>query len=237
MATQFSGGTYINTTFAGTYKCNIMQALLQNLCTNGTNAGWTNQAMSTGNSPGSWGLTMGPGNVSTVTLTIANPGVVNWTSHGFLGGERVMFQASVNTGGFLCSGIAVNTWYYVKYINANSFNVSNSYNGGNIQFTGSTGGTIWCYSAYLLLATATQPTVTNPAVIRIQDNGGTCINITIQNYAGTLIGNNGINQGSGSGRYYGGSLQPITYCNYQLIATRYQFTCFNRNKDLCRPSD
>jgi hypothetical protein len=222
MATQFSGGTPVNATFPGTYKCLIMQGIITNLLT----AGWNFLPMSTGGSPGSYGLaTMGNGGVSTVTLTVAT-GVVNWTSHGFLGGERVMFQHAVNAGATLPTGIAVNNWYYVKYVNANSFNVAATYGGANIAFTGSTTGTVYCYSAYVLMYSATQSSVTNPATIRICDNGGTCLNITIQNYACTMFANNGIIQGSGNGRYYGAQLQPFLFINYQIIATRYQFFVF-----------
>ena len=223
MATQFAGGTYINfAQFSGTYKCLIMQGLLQNLCTNGTNAGWTNLSMNKGISSGTWGqATQGPGNVSTVTITTGTPGVVNWPSHGFLGGEKVMFQ--VSAGGGYPSNIAVNTIYYVVYLTANTFNVSTSYGGGGVAMASAGSGTLWCYSHYILLASATQSNVTNPIVVRIQDNTGTSVNITIQNYAGTYIANNGTIQGLGDGRYYGAGLVPVSSPNYQITATRYQF--------------
>ena len=217
MATQFSGGSIINTTFNGNYKCLIMQGIMNALIS----AGWSLQPMSQGGSSGTYGQTFGPGNISTVTLTLASPGVVNWANHGFLGGERVMFQNDVNSGATLPTGLAVNTYYWVHYVNANSFNVSpTSYATAVANFTGSTTGTIYCYSSYILLQSATQSNVTNPIVIRLNDFGGSGILTTVQNYAGTLIGN--------LSRYYGGCLQPCTFGNFQIVATRYQFFCFTQ---------
>ena len=109
MATQFSGGSIINTTFNGKYKCLIMQGIMNALIS----AGWSLQPMSQGGSSGTYGQTFGPGNISTVTLTLASPGVVNWANHGFLGGERVMFQNDVNSGATLPTGLAVGYFSYV----------------------------------------------------------------------------------------------------------------------------
>lgn len=217
----FSGGPYINfQQFAGTYKCLIMQGILQNLVTNSSNAGWTNLPMNNGLTAEQpyWGVSQGPGNVGTVTITTGSPGIINWTGHGFLGGEIVMFQTDTT----LPSGLAANTLYYVVYISSSTFNVATTYGGTGVAISTTGSGTQYCYSQYLLLATATQPTVTNPAVVRIQDNCGSCVNITIQSYLGMQT-NNGSNQGLGAGRYYGAGLLPVTSPNYQITASKYQF--------------
>ena len=217
MATQFSGGTIVNTTFPGQYKVKIMMGFLANLPT----AGWTLQQLGIGTA-----TTLGYGNASTVTLTLASPGVVTWASHGFLGGEQIMFQNDTINGATLPSGLAVNTWYYVNYIDSSTFYVSATLGGSNINFTGSQSGTIWCYTSFILFQSGTQTSVTNPIVVRVQDNAMTAVNFTIQNSTGTLSGPNGTIQGSGVGRYYGAGLMPFTWTNYQLIATRFQFFCF-----------
>ena len=224
MATVFSGGTYVNfQTFLGNFKCLIMQNIMSNLIT----AGWTKQNMDVGKNPGSYGLaTQGPGNAATVTFTTGTPGIINWTGHGFLGGEKIMFQAG--TGGTLPTGVAVNTIYYVKYINTTTFNVASSYNGSNIALSGSPAGTTYCYSHYILMVSGTQSNVTNPTVIRIQDNavGGAAtstVAITVQNYTGTFFAGNGMSDGTGNGRYYGAHLLPVGSPNYQITATKYWF--------------
>ena len=219
MATIFSGGTYVNfSQFAGTFKCLIMQGIMNNLIT----AGWTKQALNTGWNPGIYGRSLqGPGNVGIVTMPTATPGVVNWAGHGFLGGEQIMFQAG--TGGTLPGGIGANTVYYVNYIDGSTFNVSSSYNGSNIAFSGSPSGTLYCYSQYILMVSATQANVTNPTVIRLQDNTGTCVAVTCQHYSGNFFAGNGTWLGYGNGRYYGAQLVPVSSPNYQITATKYQF--------------
>ena len=218
MATVFSGGQYIyNTSINATYKCLIMQGIIQQLCTATPNAGWTNLAMAAG---------QGPGNISTVTVPIASPGVVNWTSHGFLGGEKILFQADLLNAATLPTGITAGTTYYVRYVNANSFQINTAISGGtNQNFTGSTTGTIYCYSQYCLLRCVAQPTVTNPIVVKLQDNVLTCasngsagcITVSIQNQAGTVVG--------GSDRYHGAHLAVSYDTTYQIAATKYWFMC------------
>ena len=66
----------------------------------------------------------------TATLTLASPGVVTKAGHGFVGGEQV----SLSTTGALPTGLVANTTYYVKYIDANKFNLSATLNGTNINF-------------------------------------------------------------------------------------------------------
>lgn len=85
----------------------------------------------------------------TVTMSIANPGVVTKTAHGFVGGEMVSFSSTTT----LPTGVTVNTTYYVKYINANTFNLSATLNGTNINFTGTQSGThtMWLVRSFKLL--------------------------------------------------------------------------------------
>jgi hypothetical protein len=58
----------------------------------------------------------------TVTITIASPGVVSLTSHGFVGGERVY----LTTSGALPTGLSIDTDYWVIYVDANTFRLASS---------------------------------------------------------------------------------------------------------------
>lgn len=62
-------------------------------------------------------------NAATITVTIATPAVVSWTSHGLAEGAPVIFT----TSGALPTGITAGTTYYVgRSPGANSFNISTS---------------------------------------------------------------------------------------------------------------
>jgi len=74
---------------------------------------------------------------STVTITIASPGVVSWSSHGLLAGQQVR----LTTTGALPTGLATSTTYYVVYVDANSFQLSATQNGTAINTSGSQSGT------------------------------------------------------------------------------------------------
>jgi hypothetical protein len=67
------------------------------------------------------------------TVTIASPGVVTSAGHGFTGGEIVR----LTTTGALPTGLNTTTDYFVKYINANTFNLSLTDGGASIITTGS----------------------------------------------------------------------------------------------------
>lgn len=56
-------------------------------------------------------------NSSTVTITIATPGVVTFTAHGFYHGQR----CQITTTGALPTGLTASTTYFVEVIDANSF--------------------------------------------------------------------------------------------------------------------
>lgn len=78
---------------------------------------------------------------STVTITIASPGVVTWTSHGLKGGQKIQ----LTTTGTLPTGLTAATTYYVIPVNANTFQLATSYAnaqaGTAINTTGSQSGT------------------------------------------------------------------------------------------------
>ncbi len=78
---------------------------------------------------------------STVTITIAAPGVVSYTSHGLSTGNKVY----ITTTGALPTGLSVSTTYYVVAVDANSFSLAtslaNAVAGTKITTTGSQSGT------------------------------------------------------------------------------------------------
>jgi hypothetical protein len=74
---------------------------------------------------------------ATVTVTIASPGVITWTAHGFSAGQAVVFQ----TTGALPTGLVANQVYYVTNPLTNTFQVSATFNGPAINTSGSQSGT------------------------------------------------------------------------------------------------
>jgi hypothetical protein len=201
MATIFSGGTYVNTTFTGGVRSDIQLNIKTQLLV----AGWTSVAVAAG---------QGPGIVSTFTVTIASPGVVTLTTHGLLGGEKVILQ----TTGALPTNLVVNTVYFVKYIDANTFNLAATLGGANINTSGSQSGTHTLNTESMLLQSATQTNVTNPIRVRVKDNRGNCIQISIENQAGSVAGTNSTT--------FGGNLLPAAAKVFRIIATQYHFLCF-----------
>ena len=85
----------------------------------------------------------GPANTATVTITIAAPGVISWTAHGYTTACPVVFT----TTGALPTGITAGTVYWVvpSSVTANSFtiatSVANALAGTQITTTGSQSGT------------------------------------------------------------------------------------------------
>jgi hypothetical protein len=73
---------------------------------------------------------------STVTMTIAAPGVITWTAHGFLADTPVKFE----TTGALPTGITAGTTYYVKNPTASTFEVAATPGGTSITTTGTQSG-------------------------------------------------------------------------------------------------
>lgn len=88
---------------------------------------------------------------ATITVTIAAPGVVSYTSHGLVTGDKVY----LTTSGALPTGLSASTTYYVILIDANSFNLAtsfaNAFAGTKITTTGSQSGTHTLFSGGLIL--------------------------------------------------------------------------------------
>lgn len=79
---------------------------------------------------------------STVTITIASPGVISWTGHGLAINEVVKFT----TTGALPTGLTAGTPYWIisAGFGADSFQVSASYGGAAVNTSGSQSGTHTC---------------------------------------------------------------------------------------------
>lgn len=73
---------------------------------------------------------------STITVTIATPGVVSWTAHGLMAGQQVQ----LSTTGALPTGLVAATTYFVIPVDANSFQLAATQNGAAINTTGSQSG-------------------------------------------------------------------------------------------------
>ena len=78
---------------------------------------------------------------STVTITIATPGVISWTGHGLVSGQRLQ----LTTTGALPTGLTAATTYWVVFVDANSFSLAttlaNAAAGTKITTSGSQSGT------------------------------------------------------------------------------------------------
>jgi hypothetical protein len=90
---------------------------------------------------------------STVTISIAAPGVVTWTGHGRSVNDTIRFT----TTGALPTGLAINTTYYVKTVlSANTFTVSTSAGGAAVTTSGTQSGTqtalVWYGTAVVAVA-------------------------------------------------------------------------------------
>jgi hypothetical protein len=101
---------------------------------------------------------------STVTITIAAPGVVTWTAHGLSVNDTIRFT----TTGALPTGLAINTTYYVKEVlSANTFTVSTSAGGAAVTTSGSQSGTqtalVW-YGVAVVAVANTEITVASVTV-------------------------------------------------------------------------
>src|SRR3990167_4363359 len=76
-------------------------------------------------------------NFNTFTITIASPGVVSLTAHGFTAGDTVMLE----TDGALPTGLSIDTLYYVvETVAANTFSLAATKGGTAINTSGSQSG-------------------------------------------------------------------------------------------------
>lgn len=84
-------------------------------------------------------LPKGGPKASTVTMTIASPGVVTWNTHGLAAGDAIKFS----TTGALPTGVTAGTTYYViaTGLTANSFQFSATVGGSAVATTGTQSGT------------------------------------------------------------------------------------------------
>jgi hypothetical protein len=83
---------------------------------------------------------------SSVTITIASPGVVTWTGHKLANGQAVIFEPA--SGAVLPTGIVAGNVYYVVSAAANTFEVATAPGGAAINTTGTSSGTITCTVTY-----------------------------------------------------------------------------------------
>ncbi|MDW9843611.1 hypothetical protein GOB05_27260 [Sinorhizobium meliloti] len=104
-----------------------------------------------------------PAKTSTVTITVATPGVISWNAHGLAAGTPVKFS----TTGALPTGLTAGTTYYVVSPSANDFQVAATPVGAAIATSGTQSGT---HTA------TTAPTGTTKyfygIVMTAQENGG-----------------------------------------------------------------
>jgi hypothetical protein len=70
-------------------------------------------------------------------VTIAAPGVITRDAHGLYTNNRVQLA----TTGALPTGLAADTWYYVIYVDDNTFKLASVRDGTAITTTGSQSGT------------------------------------------------------------------------------------------------
>lgn len=73
---------------------------------------------------------------TTITVTIATPGVVSWTAHGLENGDPVVFT----TTGALPTGLTASTTYYVVSKATDTFQIAATIGGSAINTTGSQSG-------------------------------------------------------------------------------------------------
>lgn len=99
--------------------------------------------------------------MSTVTITIASPAVVSWSSHGFSAGDTVIFS----TTGDLPTGLVAGTTYYISAVGlvAGSFQISATNGGASINTSGTQSGDHSGYPAsffpYAVIAEASEAKV------------------------------------------------------------------------------
>jgi hypothetical protein len=95
---------------------------------------------------------LAPDTSSTVTITIASPGVITWTNHGLpTDGSAYAAPVKFTTTGALPTGLTAGTQYYVKTVLSNdTFTVSATVGGAVINTSGSQSGVHTAYSRPIL---------------------------------------------------------------------------------------
>lgn len=90
----------------------------------------------------SFSFTSTLGATSTVTITIATPGVVTWTAHGLADGQAIQLL----TTGALPVGLTAGTTYYIVNSAADTFQLAATLGGTAIDTTGTQSGTHTAYA-------------------------------------------------------------------------------------------
>jgi hypothetical protein len=147
---------------------------------------------------------------ATVTVSIASPGVVTWTAHGFSANQPFF----LSTTGALPTNATVYTKFFVKtVVDANNFTFSATAGGTAINTTGTQSGT---HTATSLPNTSIITTSVDAISLGAMVNGaGTqgCSNISVGGFAiGTVTAGNAINlSGGGVGLNIGINNYPVEF--------------------------
>lgn len=100
---------------------------------------------------------------TTVTMSIATPGIVSWPSHTFVVGDTIMFT----TTGALPTGITANTVYYIQsVISGTNLTIAATKGGAALAFSGTQSGTHTGYQRPRRRFTVAGAPSTNPAWAR-----------------------------------------------------------------------
>lgn len=119
---------------------------------------------------------------STVTMTIASPGVISWTAHGLTAGAAVVFS----TTGALPTGLTAGLPYYVLAPNTNDFTVAATPGGAAINTTGSQSGTHTAKASRFILPAGTYDVFARAPGFRCGGHSAKLANIS--DSTDTLIG-------------------------------------------------
>ncbi|EDY17397.1 Protein of unknown function DUF1800 [Chthoniobacter flavus Ellin428] len=150
------------------------------------------------------------GKISTVTMTIASPGVVAWTNHGLKAGAPVIFS----TTGALPTGLTAGTTYFVSSsgLTANAFEVSATSGGTPVNTSGTQSGTQTATAVLTQTSTVTT-TIASPCVVTWANHG-------FQAGASVVFSTTGaLPTGLTAGTAYFVSSTGLTANNFEVSAT------------------
>jgi len=102
-------------------------------------------------------------------------------------------------------------------VNTTTHRLATTLGGADINTSGSTSGVITLNTESILLQSATQANVTNPIRVRLKDLLGNCINVFIENSAGTITAVSALTSA--------GFILPGAGKTFCIIATCYHFIC------------
>jgi hypothetical protein len=151
---------------------------------------------------------------STVTMTIATPGVVTYTAHGLSTYDKVYFT----TTGALPTGVTASTTYYITSVTVDTFKLStslaNALAGTFIATTGSQSGTHTCFAGGLRILDAS-------STVRGLMNTTTQTLAGAKTFSGGVVFNGGgtnlnyykedtVSANFNAGAFTGGSAQAVT---------------------------